>query len=275
MSTRVARRKPPGYKRRVPSSAMPPAETNTPAIVIRARAFGDADKIVTFLTRDLGKVSGIAKGAKHSKRRFVNVLEPFTHVTARLRLRPNSDLAFISACELIDAHHAFARDLAKFARASYVLELTDRMVRGREAGAEVYELVRNVLTLLEGPSATADGVLRAFDLHLLRLTGYEPVLDRCRRCGTLADSVETLYVYAARGGVLCGGCRGDGRAYVVSRATLQRLCALASTPLNGGQTSPLELTPGMAAEARAVMRCFLAGNLSAPLASDRLLDELG
>ena len=42
--------------------------------------YGESDKIVTFLTRDLGKVTGIAKGAKHSKRRFVNVLEPFTHV---------------------------------------------------------------------------------------------------------------------------------------------------------------------------------------------------
>jgi len=253
---------------------MPPSETNTPAIVIRARAFGDADKIVTFLTRDLGKVSGIAKGAKHSKRRFVNVLEPFTHVTARLRLRSNSDLAFISACELIDAHHAFARDLAKFARASYVLELTDRMVRGREAGAEVYELVRDALTVLEGASATADGLLRAFDLHLLRMTGYEPVLDRCRRCGAVAAAVETLYVHAARGGMLCEGCHGEGRAYVVSRATLERLSALARTPLDAGERSLLELPAGMAAEARAVVRCFFAGNLNAPLSSERLLDEL-
>ena len=55
-------------------SALPPNETTTPAIVVRARVFGESDKIVTFLTRDLGKVAGIAKGAKNSKRRFVNVL---------------------------------------------------------------------------------------------------------------------------------------------------------------------------------------------------------
>jgi len=79
-------------------SALPPNETTTPAIVVRARVFGESDKIVTFLTRDLGKVAGIAKGAKNSKRRFVNVLEPFTHVNVRLRQRPSSDLAFINAC---------------------------------------------------------------------------------------------------------------------------------------------------------------------------------
>ena len=72
------------------SSAIAPQETTTPAVVVRARVFGESDKIVTFLTRDLGKVTGIAKGAKRSKRRFVNVLEPFTHVSLRLRQRPAS-----------------------------------------------------------------------------------------------------------------------------------------------------------------------------------------
>src|SRR5437867_12680442 len=110
---------------------MAPQETLTRAVVMRARTFGESDKIVTFLTRDLGKVAGIAKGAKRSKRRFVNVLEPFTHVDVRLHLRAHSELAFVAACELVDSHHSFARDLAKFAHASYMLELTDRMVRGR------------------------------------------------------------------------------------------------------------------------------------------------
>ena len=97
------------------SSAIAPQETTTPAVVVRARVFGESDKIVTFLTRDLGKVTGIAKGAKRSKRRFVNVLEPFTHVSLRLRQRPASDLAFISACELHDAPRSFTLDLQKFA----------------------------------------------------------------------------------------------------------------------------------------------------------------
>jgi len=55
-------------------SAIAPQESTTPGLVIRARVFGESDKIVTFLTRDLGKITGIAKGAKHSKRRSVNGL---------------------------------------------------------------------------------------------------------------------------------------------------------------------------------------------------------
>ena len=261
------------YKVPVPASAIPPLEIVTPAIVIRARAFGEADKIVTFLTRDLGKLTGIAKGAKRSKRRFVNVLEPFTHVSVRLRLRSTSDLAFISACELVDAPHGLARDLVKFAYASYMLELTDRMIRGREAGGETYELVRDALGLVDR-GQPEPGVLRAFELCLLRLTGYEPTLDHCRHCGASLASVTSMYVHPARGGVLCAQCRPEGRTYVASRATLERLTELQRARFDDADASRFAMSSSVASEARALLRSFFAGNLTAPLASERLLDEL-
>jgi DNA repair protein RecO (recombination protein O) len=254
-------------------SAVPAIEMTTPAIVMRARAFGESDKIVTFLSRDLGKVSGIAKGAKRSKRRFVNVLEPFTLVSVQLRQRASSDLAFIAACELVDAHLSFARELTKFAYASYVLELTDRMIRGREAGAETYELVRDALGLLDRDHPRP-GLLRTFELHLLRLTGYEPQLDHCRRCSVPLADLETMYVQPAHGGVLCPRCRGEGRTYAASRATLEQLIGWQRTAMDANDPSGLEMTPGVAAEARIVLRSFFAGNLTAPLASERLLEDL-
>ncbi|MEO7437147.1 MAG: DNA repair protein RecO [Candidatus Binatia bacterium] len=252
---------------------MPHQEIITPAVVVRTRAFGESDKIVTFLTRDLGKIAGIAKGARRSKRRFVNVLEPFTHVDVTLRLRQGSDLAFVNACVLVDAPISIARDLMKFAYASYVLELTDRMVREREAGPDTYELVRDAIALIEQSDAEA-GVLRAFELHLLRLTGYEPELDRCRRCATAVTSGTTMYVHPARGGVLCIRCRGEGRAYQASQPVLERLIAFQRARFASGNIERFRLPPGMAAEARTLIRCFFAANLTAPLASEKLLESL-
>ncbi len=257
----------------MPASAIPYQETITPAVVVRTRAFGESDKIVTFLTRDLGKIAGIAKGARRSKRRFVNVLEPFTHVDVTLRLRSGSDLAFVNACVLRDAPIRIASDLLKFAYASYVLELTDRMVREREAGPDTYELVRDAIALLEHGEAEP-GVLRAFELHLLRLTGYEPELDRCRRCATAVASGTTMYVHPARGGVLCVRCRGEGRAYQASQAVLERLIALQQARFGDHDLEPFRLAPAMAAEARTLVRCFFAANLTAPLASEKLLESL-
>ena len=264
----------PATKERVPASVIPHHETITPAVVVRTRAFGESDKIVTFLTRDLGKIAGIAKGAQRSKRRFVNVLETFTHVDVTLRVRAGSDLAFVNACVLRDAPISLARDLVKFAYASYVLELTDRMVREREAGPETYELVRDAIALLENGDAEP-GVLRAFELHLLRLTGYEPELAHCRRCGTGSASGVAMYVHPARGGVLCGRCRGDGRAYLASQAVLERLIAFQRLHFDASDGERFRLAPSMAAEARALVRCFFAANLTAPLASERFLESLG
>jgi DNA repair protein RecO (recombination protein O) len=254
-------------------SALPPNETTTPAIVVRARVFGESDKIVTFLTRDLGKVAGIAKGAKNSKRRFVNVLEPFTHVNVRLRQRPSTDLAFINACELLDVPRTFTLDLTKFAFASYILELTDLMIRGRESGPETYDLVRDTLALLDR-SSTEVGLLRGFELHLLRLTGYEPALDRCRRCGTDLAAEQRIYAQPARGGLLCGRCRGEGRSYVISPATLACLTELQSASLAAPDAAAFTLAPAVAAEARALLRSFLSATITFPLASERLIDEL-
>jgi DNA repair protein RecO (recombination protein O) len=258
----------------VSASAIPPRETKTPAVVMRVRAFGEADKIVTFLTRDLGKVAGIAKGAKRSKRRFVNVLEPFTHVHVTLRQRPTTDLAFIESCELVDVHLTLVRDLGKFAYASYMLELTDRLVHGREAGEETYELVREALALLDRAAPEA-GMLRGFELHLLRLTGYEPVFDRCQRCGAGLATVDHMYVQPLQSGVRCPRCRGEGRTYVASRQTLERLVALQHARFDASADgSRFVLPPSTASEARALVRSFFAPSLTKPLVSERLLDGL-
>src|SRR5207245_303497 len=143
----------------------------TAAFVIRTRPYGESDRIVTLITETQGKVTGIAKGAKNSRRRFAGTLEPFVHIRTVFRQRPSSDLAFLVRCEFLGAFRRFTSDLERFAAGSYVLELTDRMVLGRESGREVYRLVADVLELLDA-GTPIEPVLRAFELHLLAASGY-------------------------------------------------------------------------------------------------------
>ena len=258
----------------VSRTTIPAEEIQTPAIVVRGRAFGESDKIVTFLTRDLGKVTGIAKGAKRSKRRFVNVLEPFTAVDVTLRVRQHSDLAFINACVLAEVYYSFTRDLEKFGYASYVMELTDRLIRGQEAGAETYDLVRDVLRFLDR-CRPEPGILRAFELHLLRQTGYEPVLHECQGCGAAYRAAGRLFVQPLHGGVRCCGlrrrepsARGLGRHHRPPHRPSRR--AYSTRPIPSRSPS----LPRGADEARTLVRSFFASSLTKPLASERLLDEL-
>jgi DNA repair protein RecO (recombination protein O) len=184
-------------------------ELATPAFVLRTRPYGESDRIVTFITEQHGKLTGIAKGAKNSRRRFAGTLEPFVRIQVVFRHRTGSDLAFLLRCDLLGVLRAFTRDLDRFAAGSYVLELTDRMVFAHESGREVYALVKDALTLLDA-GAPIEPVLRAFELHLLGATGYAPALDRCRTCGASAEPGARIYLALERGGLVCRGCVRPG-----------------------------------------------------------------
>src|ERR671923_3096688 len=92
----------------------------TPAIVLRSRPFGESDKIVSFLSENYGKLTGIAKGAMRSRKRFVNSLEPFSLVNLRFQDRPHSNLAFILASDLSLGFKHLATSLEKISYASYL-----------------------------------------------------------------------------------------------------------------------------------------------------------
>jgi DNA repair protein RecO (recombination protein O) len=208
-----------------------PRELATPAFVLRTRPYGESDRIVTLMTEQHGKVTGIAKGAKNSRRRFAGTLEPFVRIVAVFQHRSTSDLVFLLRCELLGVWRAFTRDLDRFAAGSYLLELTDRMVLGREPGREVYRLLHDALALVDG-GASIEPILRAFELHLLAVTGYAPGLDHCRACGAVAGDAGLLYLTVERGGFVCRTCVRPGELVrPVAGQTVRELARLAASPL--------------------------------------------
>src|SRR6185295_17669 len=119
------------------------------AIVLRSWKHGESDKIVSFLSRDFGKISGIAKGALRSRKRFVNALEPFTHVRLGFRTRSSSDLCFVESADIVRAPRKVGLDLDRYAFSTYVVELVDSMIEGREADASTFELVEHTLERID------------------------------------------------------------------------------------------------------------------------------
>src|SRR5260370_4976835 len=157
-----------------------PVEESTPAIVLRARDYADSDRIVTLLTLNAGKLSGIAKGAKASRYRFERKLEPFSHVVLHFRRRPHGQLVFITPAEAADIpQHVFDDDLAKIALGSYMLELTDALTTEASEAAEAYRVLSDGLGTLAGPVADS-GAPHAFAGGLLRVAGLVPRVGRLR-----------------------------------------------------------------------------------------------
>jgi DNA repair protein RecO (recombination protein O) len=244
-------------------------EHTTAGLVLHTRAFGESDRIVTLLTEHFGKLAGIAKGARNSRRRFAGTLEPFVQVRVVFRQRSETTLAFLERCEFLNVFARFTEDLGLFGAGSYVLELTDRMVLGREAGPNVFRLVRQVFELLDG-GTPPDPVLRAFELHLLAITGYAPAFDRCRGCGA-PTSIGPIYLAIERGGIVCRTCGQTGEPVrPIATAT-----AAACDRLARGRLDEANRLPGESLlEAGRVAEHLLAQVLTAPLKTRAFLERM-
>jgi DNA repair protein RecO (recombination protein O) len=249
---------------------MGPSQTSL-AVILRARAYGESDKIVTFLTEDFGKLTGIAKGAKNSRRRFANCLDVFTRVRVHYRSRVGASLVFMDSCDLLVAPGPLV-DPAKFAYGSYLVELIDQLTAEGQPVRELYHLLTEGLDALAHGAATAS-FLRVFELRLLRLAGYDPDLLACGRCRRVLPPIERAFLDPARGSVLCTDCQAGAHALVpVAGETLATLEAVKSTAL--AEVRSRRFPPALAADAANLMSHLLALHLPRPLRSVKLIAAL-
>lgn len=202
-----------------------PAASMTPAIVLRSWSFGESDKIVSFLTQTHGKITGIAKGAKRSRKRFVNSLEPFALVNLHFHERTTSSLAFIHACELVRVFKRLTVSLENIAHASYLMEITDALAGERDENTALFTHLRDGLDCIE-ENGVSELLLAFFELKLLMLTGYQPMLEHCRRCARTWPGSSGGWCFSLRdGGILCQSCSSLRRE--VSSLSLETVKLLA------------------------------------------------
>lgn len=248
-----------------------PAPHTSRAIILRARAYGEADKIVTFLSEEAGKLTGIAKGAKNSRRRFANCLDPFTLVRLHFRVRTGASLVFMESCDLLEPVGTLVEP-AKFAYGSYLVELVDQLTAEGQPLPELYQLLMEALDLLRHGPATA-AFLRAFELHLLHLAGYEPQLQDCGRCHSALETDAAVFVDAVHGVVVCRSCReGHEPLIPMTASTRQALAALQGVSLAAARLQRLDAAE--ASEAAQVMTRLMGLHLPRPLRSVKLIAAL-
>jgi len=172
----------------------------TSALVLNSTDYGESDRIVNFYTMDYGKICGIAKGAKRSKKRFVNSLESFSFVKLIFAKKQGAGLARIDQCELIDGFHNIKKDLETITAASYFVELLSEMVREWQRNTKAFELILNFLRMLDD-GREPETFSRFFEVKLLTILGYQPHLDKCTVCKYAPDADTIIYFSSAKGGI--------------------------------------------------------------------------
>jgi DNA repair protein RecO (recombination protein O) len=170
------------------------------ALILRTYPFHEADLLVTLFTRTEGKIRGVAKAAKKSKRRFGGALELLTHVVAHWQEKEKQELARLDSFDIITSPLAAELNYPRAVALSYVAEVIDQLLPDREPSDDVFRLTLSVVKHLEAGSVWMP--LTYFDLWIVRLIGLLPDLSHCVACGAILNG-NRAYFHPLADGLLC------------------------------------------------------------------------
>lgn len=250
-------------------------------IVLRQRPFGEKDRLIVLYSRERGKLSAVAKGARQPRSKLAAISQPLLY--GRFTIAKGRSLGILTQGVVEEAFTSLKRDLFRFAIATCAVELLERAVPEGGAGADTDPQGGDVFNLLLAclfdiqVSEDPELALRSFELQFLHLLGYLPALKRCSRChGALsggAGQTQRFPFSSHFGGALCHSCRSyDRGGLTVSLGTLRAMVALRSgDPL---AVRRLNLTPQIAHEIRLALGDFIRYRLEIDLKSRHFLDQV-
>ncbi|MEN8136286.1 MAG: DNA repair protein RecO [Thermodesulfobacteriota bacterium] len=232
----------------------------TPTVVLQVRTYGESDKIVTFYSKARGRMSGIAKGAKRSLKRFVNKLELFSQLELLYTDSRNSSLVMIDQAELVNPFPVIRGNYDRFTAAALICELILHWTRENDPDDRIFGLLIWALTSLEDLKRPAAWIVILFYIKLLTLLGYKPDLEGCTECGTLAHQDGPFRFNPARNGLICRTCAkstsnlGQAPGLNFSISTARFLNKAQEMPLD--KLARLRFTPAVVKEATAMLKNY-------------------
>lgn len=203
-----------------------PAE-QTEAIVLRIYPWSETSVIANLYTRDFGKISVLAKGARRPKSPFEAALDLLSICRVVFISKSTDALDILTEAKLQTRFRAGARDLLRLYVGYYVAELLDRMTEKDQRQQEVYDLAVATLTALHDRQMDVRAIVLRYEMQMLRMAGNLPSWTKCARCGNdFEPDGDWLLFSVISGGVLCHSCRAGAqqmiRLPVSARKVLQR-----------------------------------------------------
>jgi DNA repair protein RecO (recombination protein O) len=238
-------------------------------MVIGRRPIGESDRLVTFYTREFGKLSGVAKGARRPRSRFGSALELFTLGQLVFFESARSELVRVDHFDSLRSFVSVWEDLDRLGHGAWVVESVGRLSADRDPHAALYGLLVRTLRALEGPTKPSRAVL-CFALRAVDLLGHRPRLDRCLVCGRVPDGAAQLD--SAEGGINCLGCAPAAQGGVVlSRAAREGLRRLRT--LRWDEALAASIPQALAGEMRKALEAYVVRLIGYPSRASRFLSQ--
>ena len=246
-----------------------PRVYQTEAIIIKRIKLGEADRILTLYTPELGKLKAVAKGTRRPQSKLGGHVELLTH--SRLMLARGRNLDIITQAQTINNFLPIKDDLERISHGLYIAELVDSFTGEHIEDHRLFDLVLETLQQLS-QAEDYEPILRYFELHLLDHLGYRPQLQQCTECNSILKP-ETNFFSPNHGGVLCHNCgfhEPAARPLSLNALKVLRLwqnCDYATA-------RRVKITPELGTELEQVMREHIKYLLEKQLKSTAWLDKL-
>jgi DNA repair protein RecO (recombination protein O) len=221
------------------------------AVVLRTWPVHEADLIVSFFTRDYGRLKGVAKSALKSRKRFGGALEPMTLARAWFAEKPRQELVRLDQLEIVRSPLSAPVDHARMAVLSFFAETLDEVLPEHDPQDAVFRLLVSVLEQtqaaqtetvqpptipMQNPTAGSWMALTYFSLWMTRLMGLLPDLGHCMACGEALHAAD-LYFHHYSDGLFCALHR-DGNASALSADSWQMAQRMLKSPVAAFAAEP-------------------------------------
>jgi DNA repair protein RecO (recombination protein O) len=186
----------------------------TEALVLRTMKYSETSLIATMFTRDHGKISILAKGARRKNRPFGSSIEVMNHVRAVIYHKPQRELQLLTQCDIVTRHPALVDDLDRMSVGMNAVELLHLATEHDEAHPEVFDLTLELFHSLQAATLRFENALYAYEVRLLGLLGFKPSLRQCVSCKeqifTFPAVQQGESLHMTGNGVVCARCGSFG-----------------------------------------------------------------
>jgi DNA repair protein RecO (recombination protein O) len=238
------------------------------AVVIGTFPLGESDRVVTFYSRDFGKIRGVARASRRIRSRFAGALELFTLGELVFFDTGRSELVRIDHFDIVRPFDRVRGDLERIGRASWIIECVARLTAEHDRHVALYALLVRSLRALEGPLPPAR-VAVCFGARALDILGHRPRLDACTVCGRAYPFARPAF---GPGGVVCEACaRGDAGMVPASPAALTAFERLRAARWEEALVAPIGRSEG---EIGALLETQVSRLIGQPTRTAKFLREV-
>lgn len=225
---------------------------NTDAFVLKSRKYNEADSLLSLFSRNMGKISAVAKGSRRAKSQMLAGIQPFCY--SHFLLYQGRSMYTVNQVDALKTFYPLREDYRRLTYASYLVEMVEIEITEEQSHPQLFNLFGKTLSLISKEESEIETLIRSFELHYMTVCGYEPNLFSCGHCQKREN--EKWYFSLPQGGLVCRQCRSqEEETYLISDTCLKLARYLQTKDI--AEVQQLKIHPRLNEELQRINKAYL------------------